>query len=147
MRGHHTSSSNKPRLKDRIKSRFPERQIMVRTSGDISYVRLTTRAQVCSVATLVLFGAWVAFSSVSYVFNDNVLSTKDGHIADARLKYRSLLREVAEYQRKFTTIARDLEENQGLMLGLVERNAILQQNLNVVEGALKVAKTEREEIL
>ena len=147
MRGQQQGSSRKPRLKERIRRYFPERQVMVRTGGRISYLRVSSRAQSYAAAALVLFGTWVAYSSVSYVFHDRVLTAKDGQIASVRLAYRSLLREVAEYQKKFTTIARDIEENQGLMLGLVERNATLQQNLNHVESALKATKAEREEIL
>jgi murein DD-endopeptidase MepM/ murein hydrolase activator NlpD len=119
---------------------------MLRTEGRLRYARLTRRGQMAMASLLVAAGAWITYSSVTYVFHDKVLAAKDNLIADARLAYRSLLGEVAEYQKKFQAITRDLEENHGLMLGLVERNAVLQQNMYGLDAQLKAMRGDREEI-
>ncbi len=123
---------------------FPERQVVLRTDGRVSFVTLSHRLQLGFVGILFLFGSWTAYSSVSYLLNDKILDSKDGEIASARLAYRSLLMEVATYQQKFTSITRDLEDNHSMMLGLVQQNAGLQQNLKVVSAQLQSTEQERE---
>jgi len=126
---------------------FPERQLMLRTEGRGVFVRLSRRAQIAMVGVLVAAGAWSAFTSVSYVLHARVLALKDGQIANGRLAYRSLLNEVSEYQRKFTAITSDLEENNALTLSLVMRNASLQHNLKSVEDQLSRTRQERERVI
>ena len=84
------------------------------------------------VAVLVLAGTWSAFTSVSYVLHYQVLALKDNQIASGRLAYRSLLHEVSEYQKKFSSITLDLEKDNALMLNLVVRDASLQRRVRSV---------------
>lgn len=126
---------------------FPERQILLRTEGRVAHLRLPRRLQIAAFSFLLMLGAWGIFASVSYVIHDQVLVSKENQIANARLAYRSLLGEVVEYQRKFNSITRDLEENHGLMLGLVEQNASLQKSLTNVEKQLRYTEKEREQIV
>jgi len=131
-------------LLDRL---FPERQIHLRTQGRVSFVRLGQRVQVALTTLLIAFVGWTAFASVTYVRHDTVLTAKNKQISDARAAYRSLLGEVSDYQKKFTHLTRDLEDNHALMLGLVEKNASLQQSLSSVARQLTMTQTEREEIV
>ena len=124
---------------------FPDRQIHLRTDGRVSYFRLSHGLQMTILALFLVTGAWMTFASVSYMLHDKVLAAKDARIVNAHLAYRSLLGEVAEYQNKFTGITRDLEENHAMMLGLVEQNAALQQNLKSVANQL--TSTEKEKRL
>ena len=122
---------------------FPERQLHFRTEGRVSFIRLSHRGQIALVVLLALAGSWMAVASVSYVLQDQLLATKDNQIANARLAYRSLLDEVAEYQREFAGLTRDLEENHVMMLNLVEQNTSLQQSLKTVEVQLEDTEEER----
>lgn len=132
------------RLLDRL---FPERQFLLRTEGRVSYVRLTKAPQIGIMMALLLAGAWTTFTSVKYSLHEQVLASKNNDIAHARLAYHSLLNEVVEYQQKFTSINRDLEENHALMLRLVERNAALQQNLKSVESQLTSTERDRTRVV
>ena len=132
------------RLIDRL---FPERQLHIRTEGRVSYYRLSKGSQIALVAVLGLIGGWGAFSSVSFVLNDAVLGAKESQLATARVAYRSLLDEVGKYQKRFSSITRDLEENHGLMLSVVEQNAALQQSLKSVEGQLNSTERERTRVI
>lgn len=125
---------------------FPERQLFLRVEGRLSHARLSSRLQVF--LTLMLFGAgaWIAFSSASFMLHDDVLAAKDDQIASARLAYRSLLGEVAEYQKKFTDMSGDLEEYHEMMLGLAEQNTALQRNLNTVESQLRSTRVDRQNV-
>ena len=128
--------------------RFPERQILVRTGARISVVRLSKRTQWAMALVLAAAGAWAGYASVSYVLHDHVVAAKDKdkEIAGVRTAYRGLLSEVGEYQRKFAAITRDLEANHGMMLGLVEQNAALQQNLKSVRTELESSQQERSDL-
>ncbi|MCH8215027.1 MAG: peptidoglycan DD-metalloendopeptidase family protein [Proteobacteria bacterium] len=98
-------------------------------------------------SVLALVGAWSAYTSVSLVLHEKVLASRDIDIANARLAYHSLLGEVVTYQRKFTSITLDLEENHALMLNLVERNSVLQRNLKSVAHRLTTTDEERREVI
>ena len=124
---------------------FPERQIHLRTEGRVSYLRLTRALQIQIVAVLALVGGWMSYASISYVLNDRLLAAKDEQIGNARVAYRGLLNEVADYQKQFTSIARDVEENNSLMLGFVERNRALDASLEN-QLALASSKEERERL-
>lgn len=132
------------RVKDRL---FPERQIVLRSDADVSFVTLSQRLQMSVAAVLFMFGAWTTFASVSYLLNGVILEAKDQQVASARLAYRSLLSELATFQDKFSSATARLEENRGMLLGLVEKNASLQINLKTVTAQLKNTEQERENVL
>ena len=126
---------------------FPERQLVVRTEGRVSYFKISQPVQIVMSGVVAMALSWSTFTSVSFLMHDQVLQTKDDEIAGARLAYRSLLNEVAEYQRKFASITKDLEENHSLMLGLVEKNAALQRNLSSVSRKLEITAAERQQVI
>lgn len=130
----------------KLEQLFPERQIHLRTNGRVSFIRFTQRVQIIIVASLTLLGAWTTFTSVNFVLYDKILAAKENQIVSSRLAYKSLLSEVSAYQKKFTAITRDLEENHGLMLGLVEQNASLQQSLKSLQTELRMTDHERLKI-
>jgi len=130
----------------RLRRWFPERLLHIRTDGRVSYFRVSTGLQfTTAVVALGLLG-WGAFASWSFVEHGKVVDAKNKHISNARLAYHSLLGEVADYQIKFTAITEDLENNHALMLGLVEKNASLQQSLKSVSKKLVVTESERETV-
>jgi murein DD-endopeptidase MepM/ murein hydrolase activator NlpD len=132
------------RLSNRL---FPERQLHLRTAGRVTFLRLSKRSQIALVALLAVASGWMSFSSASYLLHDKVLAAKEVEIANARLAYRSVLIQVAEYQRRFTDLTRDLEENHTLMLSLVEQNTVLQRNLKAVEVDLQSTEKDRAQVI
>ena len=100
-------SNIKSRISEILCRLFPERQIMLRSQGTVSFVTLSRRFQLCSVAAILVFVGWSAFSSITYVFYSQFLESKDNQVANARLAYRNLLSQVASYQKKFTYQIKD----------------------------------------
>lgn len=148
MTGHREPESFRDRLArwharadETLERLFPERQIHLRTEGRVSFLRLTRRAQIQIIVALAVVGGWTSYASISYVLHDRLLAAKDEQIGNARVAYRGLLNEVAEYQKQFTSIARDVEANNSLMLGFVERNRALDSAL---ENQLALASTKEE---
>ena len=140
-------TSNAERLRALVDNVFPERQIVLRTEGRVSYFRVTQPFQMVMAGVVAAALSWSTFTSVSFLMHDQVLQAKDDEIAGARLAYRSLLNEVVEYQRKFAAITKDLEENHSIMLGLVEKNAALQRNLSSVSRRLEITSAERQQVV
>lgn len=147
MSGVNLETENKGRLTDALDRWFPERQIMLRSDGRVSFITLSKGLQLTVVCGMLAFVGWSAFASVSYVFFGQFLESKENQVANARLAYRSLLSQVTAYQRKFSSITSDLESNHSMMLELVEKNASLQQNFKTVSAQLKSTEQDRENIL
>ena len=147
MTGRDRRNHNSGWLNRLVHRLFPERQLHLRTGGRVTFLRFSRRSQIALVALLAVASGWMAFSSASYLLHDKVVAAKEGEIANARLAYRSVLLQVAEYQKRFTAITRDLEENHALMLSLVEQNTVLQQNLNVVEDDLQSTQKDRAQVI
>ncbi|MEO5335672.1 MAG: peptidoglycan DD-metalloendopeptidase family protein [Magnetospirillum sp. WYHS-4] len=135
------------RVRAKIREYFPERQFVLRTEGRVSFVRLSPRIQMMGLAVVVALGGWATFATVNYAIFDRILESKEKQIANTRLAYRGLLDEVSTYQKKFGAISADLEANHGVILGLVEQNASLQQSLRSVETQLVATERDREHIL
>jgi len=126
---------------------FPQRQVVVRTEGRLTHKNVSQSTQVAFAVGLVATVGWCAFATVSFVLHDRVIEVKNGHIANARLAYRSLLSEVSEYQNRFQLLTGDLENNHVLMLDLIEQNATLQRNLSNVREELQSTEGQRQQVL
>ena len=147
MKVHPFLSGSRERLQRLLVRLYPERQIVLRANGRLSFVRLSPRKQMALTLVLLAAGAWTAYASVGYVFHDAIVANKDRQIAGVRLAYRSLLGEMGEYQRRFAAISQDLVKNHGLMLSLVEENAALQRSLKDAETQLTDTRAERERVV
>ncbi|MGY9015362.1 MAG: DUF5930 domain-containing protein, partial [Rhodospirillales bacterium] len=88
---------------------FPERQLHIRTNGELKFVRISQVSQFCTAVVFLSVASWVTFTSAKFVLHQSVIVSKDNQVANAHLAYRSLLNEVANYQKKFITLTIDLE--------------------------------------
>lgn len=128
---------------ERLHVLFPFRQIVFRSEGRVKCVNLTSGLQASIGAVLLVLGGWIAFSSGSVVVHEIQLAQKDAQIADVRVAYRSLLGEVADYQKRFSGVVRNLEENHAMMVNLAGQNSKLQEDLNAL-GTSRHARAEVE---
>lgn len=128
---------------ERLHVLFPFRQIVFRSEGRVKCVNLTSGLQASIGAVLLVLGGWIAFSSGSVVVHEIQLAQKDAQIADVRVAYRSLLGEVADYQKRFSGVVRNLEENHAMMVNLAGQNSKLQDDLNAL-GTSRHARAEVE---
>ncbi len=130
-------------LDERLRIVFPFRQIMLRSGGRVRCLNLTPQWQGMLASILLLIGGWIAFSSASVFFHKMQLAEKDVQIANVRVAYRSLLGEVADYQKRFSGVVRNLEENQSLMMDLAGQKQSLKM-LNVTRQARASARAKAE---
>lgn len=120
---------------ERLQILFPFRQIMFRSQGRVKCLNLTSRLQGAVSAVLLAFGGWVAFTSGSVFLHEIQLAQKDAQIADVRVAYRSLMGEVADYQKRFSSVVSNLEENHAMMIKLAGQNNRLQKDLKSLSGS------------
>src|SRR3989339_1797406 len=127
---------------ERLHILFPFRQSVFRPEGRVKCLTLPSRRQgVASVALVAMIG-WVAFSSGNVFIHEVQLAQKDAQIADVRVAYRSLLGEVADYQKRFSNVVSNLEENHALMIKLAGQNTKLQDDLK----SLGTSRKERADV-
>ena len=140
------SISFRERLQVFLDRMFPEREFIVRTEGRVAHMRVSQRAQAATALFLIGFASWGGFASVNFLYHAQIVAFKDDQISTARLAYRTLLGEIAEYQKKFNTITREIDEYNAFSSTLRDQNAHLQQSISTVESQLLATEKEREQM-
>ncbi|WP_417782416.1 peptidoglycan DD-metalloendopeptidase family protein [Terasakiella pusilla] len=126
---------------------FPERQIVLRTDGDLKYVCLSKRLQMAASACAFALLSWTVFTSTTHFLHDAELVEKDKEILSVQVAYRSLLSEVTEYQNKFTNISDELEANHSMLIASIDQEAIKNKDKLVsAEAARKEAQIARKHL-
>ena len=126
---------------ERLRMIFPFRQIVFRSEGRVSCLNLTSRLQGFAAGVIFCAAGWVAYSTGNFFLHEIQLAQKDARVAEVRVAYRSLLGEVADYQKRFSGVVRNLEENHAMMLSLAGQNSKLHENLS----ALPITRLARAE--
>ncbi|MCW8916028.1 MAG: peptidoglycan DD-metalloendopeptidase family protein [Magnetovibrio sp.] len=128
---------------ERLRVFFPYKQFVYRTQGRVKCLNLTPRIQGGMAGVVMIIGGWVAFTSGSMMLHEMELAAKDAQIADVRVAYRSLMSEVADYQKRFSGVVHNLEQNHAMMLELAGQNNKLQKDLKTLTKSRK-ARAEIE---
>ncbi|MFX4222105.1 MAG: peptidoglycan DD-metalloendopeptidase family protein [Thalassobaculum sp.] len=134
------------RAVQRIRRLLPERQIIIRTEGETSYLRLSTAVQAGAIAVWVGVAGWVGFTTVGFQNQQQMIAEKADAISRSRQAYRKLLDQVSDYQLSIVGITRDLKETEAHLRGLFSQNEELKQDLSSTEVALRTSEAERNRI-
>lgn len=118
------------RLRSLLASQFPGCQILVRIDGRLRHVTIGHRLHVSLMALLVLAAIWFVYATALFFVHSGAMAEKDRQIDANRFAYRGLLADVAAHQDRFFAVARELEDNQHVMLSLVQQSAALQRSLS-----------------
>lgn len=103
---------------DNLERWFPERQVFYRRRGQVNFVSFSRGLQISFAGLLLIFSGWVGYSSIYYLSFDWILRDKNRQIAEARVSYRNVMDEVANYNDRLMSITRNLESSQTQLLGL-----------------------------
>ena len=134
------------RLKGAFRRLFPERQIILRTEGETSYIRLTASLQITVLACWLVVAGWVGFATVGYYTQGSMILAKNEAIDRSRHAYRKLLDQVSDYQLSIVGITRDLKETEAHLRRLFSQNEALKQDLSSTAVALRTSEAERARI-
>jgi murein DD-endopeptidase MepM/ murein hydrolase activator NlpD len=135
---------------------FPERQIYIRSEGQVQFFTFSSRMQGVLVGISLIVLGWIAFASVHVIFKDGILEAKERHfqqmlaslesrIGDLQLSYDELNSSLVLAQDRFKAIADSLEAKQRTLAAVIEHKNQLQASLGIATvspaGAAASAKS------
>ena len=126
----------------RVSDIFPKRQIYIRSDGRVQFFTFGSQMQAILAGVSLLLLGWVAFTSVTVVFKDRILATKEHHfeqmqasyesrIADLQLSYDELNSSLILAQDRFQAIADSFEAKQQALAAIIEHKKGLQASLGI----------------
>ena len=108
-------------MRSHIMRHFPERQIYLRSGGEVKYYVLSTRLQVLVSSILALMALWCLYTMINLLVGHNPLRTSgqamkhqranyERMVADLKAKEENTRLMLAEQQANFETMASQLEQ-------------------------------------
>jgi len=108
-------------VRSHILRHFPERQIYLRSGGEVKYYVLSTRLQLAVVSTLTLMALWCLYTMINLAVGHNPLRTSsqsmrvekanyERMVADLKAKEENTRLMLAEQRESFETMAKALEQ-------------------------------------
>ena len=118
-------------MRSRILQHFPERQIYLRSGGEVKYYVLTTKFQLTIVSLLAIMSAWCIFTMINLFWGHNPLRAPSQTRKFEAAKYERMLADqnakllnaelmLAEQKESFETMAKAFEEKHNTISKLVE---------------------------
>ncbi|HEY4136331.1 MAG TPA: peptidoglycan DD-metalloendopeptidase family protein [Alphaproteobacteria bacterium] len=126
---------------------FPEREILLRSNGQVRFLRLSRNAQLVIAACLLSLLGWMAYSAAVQVFNDSILSAKNAELARVQNAYRTLQADTNDSETRYKLITQSLEAKQAYLLGVLEQNGSLRDSLGQLNSQLDSSEAERTRIV
>ena len=115
---------------------FPERQIYVRTRGEVRFVTFSGPVQLGFLSVATAIAVWVAFATFQFLFQNDIIAAKNERLRVAEVAYESLQGELRDTQLRFIAAARDLDAKHNQLLALVSQKDQLERRLNEISGRL-----------
>ena len=114
---------------------FPERQIYIRSNGQVQFLTFGPALQATMACLSILLLGWMAFTSVNVLFKDGIIHAKDrryqqmqanyeNRIADLQVSYDELNGALVAAQDRFKTVADRLQRKQEAVAQLLSRGGL-----------------------
>lgn len=97
---------------------FPERQIYLRSNGQVKYVALPPVVQFAACLAVCCITIWVGIASANLIFEDELLAARDRQLKEIQDAYAGMSAEVAQIQQRFLTATLELEAKHRLLTNL-----------------------------
>ncbi|MGJ8559442.1 MAG: M23 family metallopeptidase [Litorimonas sp.] len=134
----------------RVLQTFPERQIYLRSGGEVTYYNLSTRVQASVVALIIIMAAWCLLTIVNLAFGVTPFATTDERIVEIETNYKRQLADsqakienvellLSEQRLNFETMAANIETKHNALSEIVGTDAVA---ILGDEPALKFADAE-----
>lgn len=108
------------RALSRLDSYFVPREIILRTDGQVRYLRITARSQKTVALTGVLAAVWLLSGTLGTVHLTTVVVDRNQQIAQSKADYAELLDEIRDYEVRFVELTGALDANQAQLLALLQ---------------------------
>ncbi len=124
---------------------FPERQIYLRTDGEVRFVTFSGKVQLGLASIVLLLGVWFTFSTFQYIFQNDIIAAKNERIRAGQEAYRVLEGEMRDTQLRFINAARDLDAKHSQLIALVSHKENLERRLDEISGRLAAVSDDHRE--
>ncbi len=122
---HRHSYRGKSRV-GRMGNMFKERQVYLRSDGEVQFITLRPWVQATSLLFLLVGLFWLAFATINVVFKDQLLALKERRLYQARLEYED---RITEMRRSIDRLNSKLMLDQNAYLGKVDQVRIEYETL------------------
>jgi len=130
----------------RILQHFPERQLYLRSGGEVKYYLFSTRLQLTITSVLAFMAIWCLYTIINLFIGVNPLSTSsqrfkqqeasfERQLADARAKEEKAQLLLAEQRSSFEEMARGFEEKHQTLSQIMESSDVVATALPTVQYA------------
>jgi murein DD-endopeptidase MepM/ murein hydrolase activator NlpD len=127
-------------LPDRL---FPERQIFLRSRGQVSHVVLSKRVQMGVMLAGIALASWTGFATYRMLDLRVELTQREAALDQSRSTYQLLREQVVAYQASVGEATRELGEQQASLRKLFEQNQALRADLKITERQLLMTESEK----
>jgi len=135
---------------------FAERQIYVRSGGEVRYLTLSQRFQCGAAICATLFVFWCAFATVSTYVSDSQVESKNMALVEIReayekrlekqkSKYDELEQDLFESEKRFDVVLEQLNGKQGRLIDAASVESTLEVRLAAIKKRLETVTEERNE--
>ena len=126
---------------------FRERQIYHRSDGVVRFIKLSTRTQVGLASVMLVALCWVAYSSVNFVFKEQIILAKDREKRNLEVEYRVKLSEAEEayddintlnviFSQKFDAAISQLENRHETLRAIVQNKRAMDDSMEALAATL-----------
>ena len=123
---------------------YPERQIILRARGEVSFVTMGRNSQIgLSLVGLLVLG-WLAYASAGIFLQQDIIAGKDNHIALMLGAHDRLNADMRAVERKYRGITANLADNQRLLGDALRQRASLDRVRAELLRALGQTKKQRD---
>ncbi|MDP6692447.1 MAG: peptidoglycan DD-metalloendopeptidase family protein [Alphaproteobacteria bacterium] len=129
------------RLLDRY---FPERQIILRSRGEVGFVTFGQKSQVALSLAGILFLGWLAYSSLGIYLQLDIIASKDAHIARMVGAHERLNADLRAVEHRYRKITANLENNQRVLGDVLRQRANLDRMRTELLRELSLTRKQRD---
>lgn len=129
---------------------FRERELIVRTDGEVRFLRIGPKLQMAAASVMVAGTIWAATAVPVTVTQGRTISTNEEQILEAKLAYEDLITQISTYQQTVDSVTTALHESRAALASQIEDVGEVERKLAEAGGAESVprgALTQSREIL
>lgn len=139
-----------------VTSRFPERQIIVRAKGEVSYLSLSRSMQAGAAVAAVVAGLWLVGGSGYMIYSaidrqsreqrlNDLIADKDRTIGELFASYESVATELQKTRENAGGLTREMEEKVDRMRQLANQFGKLRHDFSLARNELDLVVRERDQ--
>ena len=137
-----TTPSMGERLWRLVQHFWQNRDIIIRSDGRVRYISLSRQIQLIGLILVLGGGASISWFSIAIMESRTENTENERKINHTQAKNQQLMAEIGDYERKFSTVLRELETNEAYLINVLEQNSVLQKQVALKSSKQKNTQTK-----